>query len=107
MRRAESRRRRRDVFVTLLGAVGVTFLLAVALGGSIWMLHLLVDVVFVAYVALLVNMQQQSMEKERKVRYMPPTPTRRPPQRSSPSAATAADPPGGSPLRFRGGRALA
>jgi hypothetical protein len=78
MRRAESRRRRRDVFLTLLGAVGVTFLLAVALGGSIWMLHLLVDVVFVAYVALLVNMQQQSMEKERKVRYLSPTQTRRP-----------------------------
>ena len=40
MRRAEVRRRRRDVFLTLLGAVGVTFLLAVALGGSVWMLHL-------------------------------------------------------------------
>ena len=58
-----ARRRRRDVFVTLLGAVGVTFLLAVALGGSIWMLHLLVDVVFVAYVALLVSLQQQTMRE--------------------------------------------
>ena len=78
MRRAEARRRRRDVFVTLLGAVGVTFLLAVALGGSIWMLHLVVDVAFVAYVALLVSLQQQSMEKEQKVRYLPPTAARRP-----------------------------
>ncbi len=79
MRRAEVRRRRRDVFVTLLGAVGVSFLLAVALGGSaVWMLHLVVDVVFVAYVALLVSLQQQSFEKDEKVRYMPPTAARRP-----------------------------
>lgn len=79
MRRAEIRRRRRDVFVTLLGAVGVSFLLAVALGGSaVWMLHVVVDVAFLAYVALLVSLQQQSTEKELKVRYMPPTAARRP-----------------------------
>jgi hypothetical protein len=76
-RRAEARRRRRDVFVTLLGAVVVTFALAVALGGAIWMLHLAVDVVFAGYVALLVGLQQQSAEKEQKVRYMPPTAARR------------------------------
>lgn len=80
MRRAEARRRRRDVFLTLLGAVGVTFLLAVALGGSVWMLHLLVDAAFVAYVALLVSIQQQSVEKEQKVRRIAPqhAPARRP-----------------------------
>ncbi len=77
MRRAEVRRRRRDVFVTLLGAVAVTFLLAVALGGTIWLLHLAVDVVFVAYVALLVSLQQQSTDRELKVRYMPPAQARR------------------------------
>lgn len=82
VRRAEIRRRRRDVFVTLLGSVAVTFLLAVALGGPIWMLQVAVDVVFVAYVALLVSLQQQNVEKEQKVRYMPPTQARRqlPPQ---------------------------
>ena len=83
MRRAEIRRRRRDVFVTLLGAVGVTFALAVLVGGPVWMLHLLVDVVFVAYVGLLVSIQQQSVEKEHKVRYMPQAEPRRrqaPPQ---------------------------
>ena len=79
-RRAEARRRRRDVFVTLLGAVAVTFLLAVALGGSIWMLQLFVDVVFVAYVALLVSIQQQSMHQEQTVRHLPPTVGRRQPQ---------------------------
>jgi hypothetical protein len=81
--RAEIRRRRRDVFVTLLGAVAVTFLLAVALGGAVWMLHLVVDVVFAAYVWLLVSIQQQAAERERKVRHLPPTAARRqvaPPQ---------------------------
>lgn len=77
-RRAEARRRRRDVFLTLLGAVGVTFVLAVALGGSMWMVNLLVDVAFVAYVAMLVSMQQQSAERDRKVRHLPPSAVRRP-----------------------------
>jgi hypothetical protein len=80
LRRSEIRRRRRDVFVTLLGAVAVTLLLAVALGGTIWMLHIAVDVVFVAYVALLVSLQQQTLEKDQKVRYMPPAQARRQPQ---------------------------
>ena len=77
MHRAEVRRRRRDVFVTLLGAVGVSFLLAVLLGGSVWMLHFLIDAAFVAYVAMLVSIQQQSAEREMKVRHLPPTAARR------------------------------
>lgn len=83
LHRAEVRRRRRDVFVTLLGAVGVSFLLAVALGGSaIWMLQLVIDVAFVAYIGMLVSIQQQSLEKDIKVRQLPPTAARRqaPPQ---------------------------
>lgn len=76
LRRAEIRRRRRDVFLTLLGAVGVTFLLAVAMGGSVWMLHLVVDVAFLGYVGMLVSIQQQSVEKEEKVRYLRPAPRR-------------------------------
>ena len=79
MRRAEVRRRRRDVFVTLLGAVGVSFLLAVVLGGSVWMLHFVIDVAFVAYVAMLVSIQQQTIEREMKVRHLPPTAARRQP----------------------------
>lgn len=71
-RRAEARRRRRDVFLTLLGAVAVTFVLALALGGSVWVLHLAVDLVFGAYVLMLVNLQQRSMEREHKVRYLQP-----------------------------------
>jgi hypothetical protein len=78
LRRAEVRRRRRDVFVTLLGAVGVSFVLAFLLGGSVWWLHFLIDAAFVAYVVMLVSVQQQSAEREMKVRHLPPTATRRP-----------------------------
>jgi Flp pilus assembly protein TadB len=74
VRRAEARRRRRDVFLTLLGAVVVTFLLAVALGGPVWMLHLAVDALFGGYVLMLISLQQQSVEREHKVRYIRPAP---------------------------------
>jgi len=79
MRRAEVRRRRRDVFLTLLGAVAVTLLLAIALGGStVWMLQLFVDVAFGGYVLMLVSIQQQTMQTEEKVRYLQPAPRRSP-----------------------------
>jgi hypothetical protein len=71
-----TRKRRRDVFVTLLGAVGVTFLLAVALGGMVWMLHLAIDAAFFGYVGLLVKMQQETAEKDLKVRFLEPAPQR-------------------------------
>ncbi len=83
MRRAEIRRRRRDVFVTLLGAVAVSFLLAVLLGGAVWMLHVVIDAVFAGYVWLLASIQQQATERDLKVRHLPPTAARRqvaPPQ---------------------------
>jgi hypothetical protein len=80
LRRAEARRRRRDVFLTLLGAVGVTFVLAIAMGGAVWMLHLAVDLAFSAYVALLVKIQQESVEQDEKVRYLQPAPRRGAPE---------------------------
>ncbi|HJR24511.1 MAG TPA: hypothetical protein VJ804_03495 [Acidimicrobiales bacterium] len=76
-RTAVARKRRRDVFLTLLGAVGVTFLLAFAMGGMVWMLHLLVDAAFIGYVALLVKIQQDAAEKEIKVRFLEPAPALR------------------------------
>jgi hypothetical protein len=80
LRRSEARRRRRDVFLTLLGAVGVTFVLAIAMGGAVWMLHLAVDLAFSAYVALLVKIQQESAEQDDKVRYLQPAPRRTAPE---------------------------
>ena len=76
VRRADVRRRRRDVFLTLLGAVGVTFLLAVAMGGVVWMLHLAVDVAFIGFVAMLVKLQQAHTEREIKVRFLEPAQVR-------------------------------
>jgi hypothetical protein len=77
MRASTVRKRRRDVFLTLLGAVGVTFLLAIAMGGMVWMLHLLIDAAFIGYVALLVKLQQEAAEKEIKVRFLEPAPALR------------------------------
>jgi hypothetical protein len=67
---ADIRKRRKDVFLTLLGVAGVTFLLAIALGGSIWMLHLLADVALIGYVGMLVRVQQLSSERDVKVRFL-------------------------------------
>jgi hypothetical protein len=69
-RRAEVRKRRRDVFLTLLGAVGITFLMALAVGGPVWTLHLGVLILFAGYVGMLVKLQQQGAEREVKVRYL-------------------------------------
>ncbi len=70
-RRAEARRRRRDVLFTLVGAAGRTLVLAVLLGGiAIWF-HLLADVLVVAYVALLVQIRRSEAERSAKVRYLP------------------------------------
>jgi hypothetical protein len=70
-RRAEARRRRRDVFVTLLAAVGVTFVGALLMGGVAWTIHVVVDVLFAGYVGMLLKIQQQAAEREAKVRYLP------------------------------------
>lgn len=59
MGRNDVLRRRRDVFVTLVGAALLTFVLALALGGSVWLFHLLVDAALLGYVALLLQIQQQ------------------------------------------------
>ena len=70
MRRAEIRKRRRDVFLTLLGAAAVTLPMAVVLGGPVWMLHLAVDALLLGYVAMLIQLQQRAAEREVKVRYL-------------------------------------
>jgi hypothetical protein len=67
---SEVRRRRRDVLFTLIAAAVITALLAAVLGGPVLMLHLAVDVLLVAYVALLVRTQRLSAEREVKVRYL-------------------------------------
>jgi hypothetical protein len=65
-----ARRRRRDVLVGLLGAMGVTLLLGLVVPVFL-MVHLLLDVLFVAYCALLVRVRNVAVEREMKVRYLP------------------------------------
>lgn len=51
--------RRRDVFMTMVVAAGLSLLLALIFGGSLWILHLIVDTVLLGYVAMLVQAQAQ------------------------------------------------
>lgn len=51
--------RRRDVFMTMLVAAGLSLLLALIFGGNLWLLHLVVDAVMLGYVALLIQAQAQ------------------------------------------------
>lgn len=71
LRRSDVRRRRREVFLTLLGAVGLTFVSALLVGGPVWALHLATVMLLAGYVGMLVRLQQQAAERRAKVRYMP------------------------------------
>jgi hypothetical protein len=67
-----AQRRRRDVLVGLLAAVGVTLLAAVFTGSTtVWVLQLAVDALLVTYLVLLVRMRSLAMEQRVKVRYLP------------------------------------
>jgi Flp pilus assembly protein TadB len=69
--RNEAKKRRRDVLFTLVGAVGLTFVMALRLGGPVWGLNLVCDLLLAGYVVLLVQLQQRAMERDSKVRYLP------------------------------------
>lgn len=80
MTRPDVLRRRRDVLATLASAAGLTFVLALALGGNVWLLHLLVDAALLGYVALLLHIKEsRRMPARANVRYLPaqrrPSPT--------------------------------
>ena len=82
--RARTQRRRRDIFVGLLAAMVTSLVLGFVPSLRIlWVVHLLVDAMFVAYVALLVHMRNQAAERDMKVRFLP----QRLPARSAEPAA--------------------
>jgi hypothetical protein len=68
---AELRRRRRDVLFTLIAAAGLTFGLAVFIRGPVLLLHVVIDVLLVTYVALLARAERTAAERRTKVRYLP------------------------------------
>ncbi|MEX0665818.1 MAG: hypothetical protein WD598_13770 [Acidimicrobiia bacterium] len=62
-----AQRRRRDVLVGLLGAVGITLVMALFSSGvAFWVLHLLADVLLVGYVYLLLQRKARSRGGERR-----------------------------------------
>ena len=70
--RLRTQRRRRDIFVGMLAAMGTSLVLGLIPALRVlWVVHLLVDVLFLAYVALLVHVRNEAAEKEMKVRFLP------------------------------------
>lgn len=66
------RKRRRDVFVGLLGAAGATLVLGIVPAlRALWLVHLLVDGILIAYVVMLIQIRNQAAERELKVRFLP------------------------------------
>jgi hypothetical protein len=76
--RSAARKRRRDVLFALGGVAAFTFLLAMAFGGSLLLLHLLVDVALGGYLFLLVQMRKMASERAHKVRYLAAPPQSQP-----------------------------
>ena len=68
--RAQVRRRRQVILVRLLGAMAFTFLLGLVVS-PVFYLHVMLDVLFVAYCALLWRAQALATERDTKVRYLP------------------------------------
>ena len=67
-------KRRRDVFYALVTSMAGTLVLGMVPGLRVLLgLNLVLDALFVAYVALLVKMRNQAAEREMKVRFLPHT----------------------------------
>lgn len=71
-RRARTLKRRRDVLFTLVALMGTTLVLGVLPPFRVLLgLHLLCDLLFAGYVALLVQARNASAEREMKLRFLP------------------------------------
>lgn len=64
--------RRRQVFMVLLGAMAGTLILGfIPALRPLWALHVVLDLAFAGYVALLINLRNQAAEREMKLRFLP------------------------------------
>ncbi|MDQ6613206.1 MAG: hypothetical protein M3083_00175 [Actinomycetota bacterium] len=71
-RRRQAQKRRRDVLMGLVVAMAGSALLAMIPGlGVMWLVNVVVDVLFVGYVALLVRMRNVAAEREMKLTFLP------------------------------------
>ena len=78
-RRARTLKRRRDILFGLLGAMGGSLVLGLVPSLRVlWGLHVVLDVLFVGYVALLVRMRNVAAEREMKLRFLPSAPAPEP-----------------------------
>jgi hypothetical protein len=79
IRRRQSQRRRRDIFLTLIVGASASLLLAMIPGMSVmWTVQILFDIAIVVYVALLVRMRSLALERQAKLRYLGDRGTPRP-----------------------------
>lgn len=73
-RRARTLRRRRDVLFTLLAAMGATLVLGFLPSlRMLWALHVVLDLLFGAYVAMLIRARGLAAERAMKLRFLPAT----------------------------------
>jgi hypothetical protein len=71
-RRGSARRRRRDIFLSLLVAAGTTLVLGAVPGlRMLWIVHVAADLLLFGYVALLVRQRNLATERALKVRLLP------------------------------------
>jgi hypothetical protein len=71
-RRARTLKRRRDVLYGLLAAMGGSLVLGMLPSLRVlWGLHLVLDALFVGYVALLMRIRNEAAERDMKLRFIP------------------------------------
>jgi hypothetical protein len=72
--RSRTLRRRRDVFTVLLAAAAGTLVLGLLPPlRFLWMVHLVIDVLLIAYVALLIQQRNAAAARDINVRFLPST----------------------------------
>lgn len=72
--RRRSQKRRRDVFFALLaGVLGSLLLSVVSSVSAMWTVQVVFDLLFTAYVALLIRLRNLAAERELKLTFMPQT----------------------------------
>lgn len=70
--RAMARKRRKDILSGLLAAMGGSLVLGMIPGLRVMLaLHLVLDLLFVGYVAMLVRARTMAVERDMKVRFLP------------------------------------
>jgi hypothetical protein len=74
-RRRRTQARRREVFMGLVISMGATLVLGLLPSMRVfWALHLVLDALFLGYVALLVHLRNLATERTAKVRFLTPRP---------------------------------